>query len=167
MLLWDQRVKSAAPAIAALDQAGRFRLAAACIDDIRDLWEQALRAEAAEEGRAFVASALGLLAGAVRASDLPVNEARALIDTATWIGDAPPGVWDMAMAFVYLLRRAGGALSVDDVLESMSAAYQVVLQVAVLLNLHSDVIEDELIRLEEANPACVTCIAKQLRHISE
>ena len=57
-------------------------------------------------------------------------------------------------------------MSVDDVLESMSAAYQVVLQVALLWHLEEDLIEDELVRREEANPACITCIAKQREHIA-
>ena len=166
MLLWDKQLRPWIPVIAKLDQAQRFTLAMACIDDVREVFDCAVRPLASPEAKRFFASAFALLSDIGMSSQLPRAASQLLVAEASWMDSAPPGVWDMGMALLCLMKRGGGYLSADDVTEILSASYQVLLQVEVLSKLDEEVTESEVARLEEGNEACVACITAQLRHIT-
>lgn len=165
-MYWDKRLRPATTILAKLTQSQRFAVAMACIDDVREVFDGSVVPLVPEGGRQFFASAQALLSRAREISDVAREPARELVHEASWTGDAPPGVWDMAMALLHLLNRAGTELSGDDVLEVMSATYQIVLHVEIMNKLDHNALESEIAQMEEANPACVACIERQLLHIA-
>jgi hypothetical protein len=166
MSIWDKKVAPVARrSIENLNQSQRLRLALRCIDDVRGEFDKALRPLVSAKASQSFELAFQMLWGAKDASDIPQALAASLVHDSLWLANAPPGVWDMAMSLLFLLRRAGSTFTVDDIVESMSAAYQVVLQIEVLRKLDLSTEELELEKREQASPACMICIERQFNHL--
>jgi len=167
MLFWDKQLKSVIPTLEKMDQTQRFAVAMTSLGDVRSIFDHSVRPMASHAAYRFFVAAFKLLSSVCTTSEISRAAAQQHLDAAAWVESAPPGVWDMGVALLLLLKRGGSTLSADDVLEIMSAAYQVILHVDVISKLAEEVAESELALLERGSKACVACINGQLRRVTE
>jgi hypothetical protein len=78
-----------------------------------------------------------------------------------------PGFYDIGNALLIVLRNNHGDFNLDQMYETLSYAYQSILSVEIIAKLERHTLEDEVAKMEENNPICISMINSQLRLLDQ